>query len=169
MIHKTTYHHLNQLKQVIVQLNEQQFSRSLPILEDSAIGKHVRHILEFYLCLCNSLGNRELNYDVRKRDHEMEVSVDKCIVTINVIIQKLHRHRNDFQMRLTADHSTDDNKKEAALNTTYFRELQYNIEHIVHHLAIIRIGIKTLGSPINIDDSIGVAASTIKNRKLCVQ
>jgi len=169
MIHKTTYYHLNQLKEVVNQLTDEQLQFPLLVLDGSTIGQHLRHILEFYICLCNSIESGKLNYDHRKRDAEIEVSVDKCIFMINMILQKLHRNLNDIPMNLTADHSMDDIKKEISLSTTYYRELLYNIEHIVHHLAIIKIGLKSLASPIYIDDSVGVAMSTIRNRKLCVQ
>lgn len=169
MIHKTTYYHLNQLKELVGQLTDEQLTLSLPILDDSTIGMHVRHILEFYLCLCNSLENGELNYDDRKRDKEMETSVAKCVDVINKILQQLQRYLNDFPMRLSADQSFDSVKEEISLSTTYYRELLYNIEHVVHHLAIIKIGAKSLESPICLDGSIGVATATIRNRRLCAQ
>ena len=169
MIHKTTNYHLHQLKELIGQLTDEQLQSPLQVLDGSTIGKHIRHILEFYLCLCNSFEYRELNYDHRQRDKKIEVSVATCINTINAIAKSLQRYRNDFPIKLTADHSTDDVKKEISLGTTYYRELLYNIEHIVHHLAIIKIGIKTLGPAIYLDDSVGVAMSTIRNRKLCAQ
>jgi len=49
------------------------------------------------------------------------------------------------------------------------RELQYNIEHAVHHLAIIKIGVKTLEDSFKLDDNFGIAASTIRNKNACAQ
>lgn len=169
MIHKTTHFHLNQLKALVHQLSNEQFQSPLPILESGTIGKHVRHILEFYICLCDSIENGELNYDNRQRDQQMEVNVQACIKAIGRIEMELNRYPDDFPIKLTADHSMNTLKKEISIFTTFYRELLYNIEHIVHHLAIIRIGIKSLEAPIFLDESIGVAVSTIRNRKQCVQ
>ncbi|HMB64941.1 MAG TPA: DinB family protein [Eudoraea sp.] len=169
MIHKTTNYHLDQLKELVDQLTDEQLQAPLPVLDGSTIGKHVRHILEFYMCLCNSFAYGELNYDHRQRDRKIEVSVATCLNTIQKIARNLQGYKNDFPIKLTADHSMDDLKREICLGTTYYRELLYNIEHIVHHLAIIKIGIKSLEPAIYLDDSIGVAMSTIRNRKLCVQ
>lgn len=169
MIHSTTHHHLNQLKEVIVQLNDDEFCQPLTVLEGSSIGKHVRHILEFYLCLSNSLEDKVVNYDLRKRDLQMETSVDKCLKSIEAIAVNLGKYDSDFELTLKADHSLNDEKHEISLNSTYYRELLYNIEHVVHHLAIIRIGLQSLKPSICLGESVGVAASTIKSKRVCAQ
>jgi hypothetical protein len=165
MIQEITYYHLNQLKTMVDTLTDEEYRLPLPILDGSSIGMHVRHILEFYLCLFNSIEKGELCYDKRPRDTEMEVSRNKCLQTINLIIQRMHRNINDLPISLKSDLSLDLMKKEILLDTTYYRELLYNLEHLVHHSAIIKIGAKSLGSPKNIDESFGVALSTIRNRK----
>jgi hypothetical protein len=47
-------------------------------------------------------------------------------------------------------------------------EIAYNLEHTIHHMALIRVGLHELGD-ITLDDSYGVAPSTLKYRKRCVQ
>jgi hypothetical protein len=100
----------------------------------------------------------------------MEVSVAKCISTIEGISLKLVSYPKDTQLLLSADFSlSEESEQKIATQTTYHRELLYNIEHLVHHLAIIRIGVKSIQFPVHFDDTVGVAASTIRNKKICAQ
>ena len=48
--------------------------------------------------------------------------------------------------------------------TNYFREIAYNLEHTIHHMALIKIGISEV-SDLELADGYGVASSTIKYRK----
>ncbi|KPM32074.1 Hypothetical protein I595_1723 [Croceitalea dokdonensis DOKDO 023] len=81
----------------------------------------------------------------------------------------MKKHQKDFEIKLSADYGTGQVSKAVSVQSTFFRELLYNIEHLVHHLAIIKIGIQSLESKVEISDDFGIAASTIRNRKLCVQ
>jgi hypothetical protein len=44
------------------------------------------------------------------------------------------------------------------------RELLYAYDHAVHHLAIIKLGIKAEIPDVEIDSNIGVAASTLRHQ-----
>jgi len=48
------------------------------------------------------------------------------------------------------------------IDTTSTRELVYNIEHAVHHMAIMKIGVREIASYIKLDPDFGIAASTIR-------
>src|SRR5690606_4703801 len=111
----------------------------------------------------------KVNYDLRNRDTSLEVSTDKCIKTINKIIFFLTETRDDFELELSANYSLSDESEVVTLNSTFLRELLYNVEHTIHHLAIIKIGIKSLNVNLVIDETFGVAASTIRNKKVCAQ
>ena len=164
-----TINHLNQLKALAENLTDEQLSSNLKVLNDASIGAHVRHILEFYLCLFEYDPATYLNYDNRKRDRTIEVCTEKCVLIVELLLEEMQKDQKDFKITLSADYGTDKANKEVLVQTTFFRELLYNIEHLVHHLAIIKIGIKSLESTVVIPDDLGVAASTIRNRKLCVQ
>jgi hypothetical protein len=51
------------------------------------------------------------------------------------------------------------------IDTTFFRELAYNIEHAVHHMAIVKIGVREVAPYITLDKDFGVAASTIRHKE----
>ncbi|SFS50188.1 hypothetical protein SAMN04487906_0585 [Zhouia amylolytica] len=168
MIIEATCQNLTKLKNQISLLSEDQYVKPMEVLNNSTIGMHVRHVLEFYQCLIASKNSKILNYDLRNRDISIETRIKVCLAQIETILQVVCEEKGDFQITLEADYCESEEKECISLQTTYFRELLYNIEHAVHHMAIIKIGMKALGIE-GIDDNFGVAASTIRNQKICAQ
>ncbi|MCB0374777.1 MAG: hypothetical protein KDD04_02550 [Sinomicrobium sp.] len=169
MIKETITANFQQLKDILYQLSDEQLSRKLPVLNYSTIGMHIRHIIEFYCCLMESRTTGRVDYDSRKRDIELETRSRKCIAVLDDILDFIATNSQDFPINLKADYSL---KKEdpIILSTTFYRELLYNIEHTVHHMAIIKIGIGELNdAAIRIDENFGVAVSTIRNKTICAQ
>ena len=75
--------------------------------------------------------------------------------------------RPDKELVLNA--SYDDHAVEpVSIPTNYYREIAYNLEHTIHHMALIRVGITEV-SEISLPDNFGVASSTVKHRKQCAQ
>jgi len=71
--------------------------------------------------------------------------------------------------KLLLDSSYDEQSTDSiTVKTNYYRELIYNLEHTVHHMALIRVGVNEVSS-IAIPEGFGVATSTIKYRKSCAQ
>ena len=54
------------------------------------------------------------------------------------------------------------------IESNYNRELLYNLEHCIHHQALIKVAI-IQSATIEIDENFGVARSTIEYRKQCAQ
>ena len=55
-----------------------------------------------------------------------------------------------------------------AIPSNYYREIAYNLEHTIHHMALIRVGINEVSSVV-LPTEFGVAYSTIKFRQQCAQ
>ncbi len=170
MIFTTTSQNLNQLKNILIQIDDTDLCKKLPILSYSSIGMHIRHILEFYTCLIEARQTKIINYDSRKRNTELENNTDICVFLIDDIIKSINSFNDDEDLTLIADYSKEVNKEETiTLKTSLYRELLYNIEHCTHHMAIIKIGLKALEKEISIHEGFGVAPSTIRNNSKCVQ
>ena len=60
------------------------------------------------------------------------------------------------------------NGEENFLPSNYYREVMYNLEHAIHHHALIKIGIQQF-TAIELPESFGVAPSTMQYRKACAQ
>ena len=70
-------------------------------------------------------------------------------------------------MILEATYNEDSNEL-MQFHTNYHREIAYNLEHTIHHMALIKVGICEL-SDIRVPEGFGVATSTMKYRKECAQ
>jgi hypothetical protein len=54
------------------------------------------------------------------------------------------------------------------LDSNYYREVMYNLEHTIHHHALIKVGIEHFTS-LQLPESFGVAPSTMQYRETCAQ
>lgn len=150
---------LGQIIAVTGQLDEHAYSRPVDILHSNTIGKHVRHIIEFYECLVRGCSSGKLNYDLRNRDLVLETSPRHAMLVLQAITQKLV-HCDDLPMQLEA--CFDPDAGPVVTQTSFNRELAYNIEHAIHHMAIIRIAIENQFSDVIIPENFGIAYSTIR-------
>jgi len=62
----------------------------------------------------------------------------------------------------------EDSQDPVHFDTNYYREVAYNLEHTIHHMALIKVGIREV-SDMEIPENFGVASSTIKFRSACAQ
>ncbi len=104
-----------------------------------------------------------VNYDQRKRDIKIETNRVYAISLLRAITAFLEYE--DKPLVLVADFSGEE---PCSVKTNFYRELVYNLEHTVHHMALLRIGVKEV-SEIYLPDDFGVAMSTIKYRRACAR
>jgi hypothetical protein len=154
---------LAQLKELVEQLREQDFSKPAETLSHSTIGQHLRHTLEFFGCLRSGYQLGIVNYDRRAHDHIIEndkflalAAIEDTLIFVEQLVD------NPLVLQVGYDRSEETFHQ---LDTTVFRELVYNIEHAVHHMAIIKIGIKELAPYVTLAADFGIAASTIRYRE----
>jgi predicted DNA-binding protein YlxM (UPF0122 family) len=157
---------LLELQGAVNLMDDQQFSTPLTIFSGSSTGMHARHIIEFYQCLLSQdVENQIVNYDKRKRDLLLQTSADYFNVTVNSVIEALKNINEDNLNAPLSIISDDDGDKDAPINSTLARELQYNLEHTIHHSAFIKIGILTLIPDAYLPKTFGVAPSTLRYQK----
>jgi hypothetical protein len=154
-----------QLEQVILQLSDDEYSKPCRTLFKNTIGQHVRHIIELYQCLEQGYDGDVVNYEKRKRDTRIEEDKSFAQSLLHEIFHKLDRP----DKALTLEASYDDlSTSPIKIDTNYFREIAYNLEHTIHHMALIRVGINEVTN-LQLPDTFGVASSTVKYRKECAQ
>jgi len=153
---------LDQLEDVVTQISADDFGRSSQALSSSTVGQHVRHTIEFFLCLQNGFRGGVINYD--KRAHDKLIENDKFIAinAIRKVREFVVATTNDASLRL--DVGYDRNTEECVtIQTNYFRELTYNIEHAIHHMALIKIGVREVAGYVRLPNDFGVAVSTLRH------
>ena len=159
---------LQQIKILLQDLTDENFKKRCDTLFSSTVGQHVRHILEFYICLLNGIESGVINYDKRKRQKELETETELSISKISKIITKLENISEDRTLEVKANFGTSSNQ-DFTLNSSVYRELGYCLEHSVHHQALIKTALQEHQCLELITKSFGVAASTIRNRNTCAQ
>ena len=71
------------------------------------------------------------------------------------------RDNADFGLTFRANYQIE-GEDEVAIQSSFYRELAYNIEHAIHHMALIKIGVRALRETIKLPDYFGVASSTVR-------
>ncbi len=152
---------LEQLSMVVSELSSEQFQKKVPVLSHSTIGQHVRHTLEFFICLMDAKNDGQINYDQRKHDQFIESDKNLALSVIESIKEFLAKHTSDFSITMFANYQLHDGADEC-IATNFFRELAYNIEHTIHHMALIKIGINETAPNVVLPPHFGVASSTVR-------
>jgi hypothetical protein len=146
-------------------LNDSQYRYTSKILSNATIGQHVRHIIEMFICLEDGYTGGIVNYENRKRDTVIETQKDVANALLKKIYERLNKENKPLVLQAAYNEDTDEL---VDFDTNYYREIAYNLEHTIHHMALIKVGIREV-SGIEIPDGFGVASSTIKFRKECAQ
>ncbi len=153
---------LYQLTDVLNQLEHLEYKKPIHTLSGSSIGQHARHVIEFYQCMTSGAQNGKINYDERNRDKMIEESREFAIQCINKILFDIKTI--DLKKSILLEVSYEyGNLIEIA--TTPEREMVYNIEHAIHHMALVKIGIKEINEKILLPLEFGVAVSTIRHQQ----
>lgn len=158
---------LDQLEDLVVQIDEKDFCKPSVTLSQSTIGQHLRHTLEFFVCLRSGFDAGLVNYD--KRSHDKLVETDKFIAlsSLRGIHEFISDHREDKLLQLELAYERDC-ENWMIINSNYQRELVYNIEHAVHHMAIMKIGIREVAPYVNLSPEFGIAVSTLRYNETAV-
>jgi hypothetical protein len=154
-----------QLSESLSLLQDAEYTKPSKILFNATIGQHARHIIELFLCLENGYTDGVVNYEKRKRDHRIETERKLAIQHLKDIYHRIERPNIDILLE-TEDY--EDTITTVSIPTNYYREIAYNLEHTIHHMALIRVGINDVSSLV-LPEEFGVAYSTIKYRKECAQ
>ena len=154
---------INQLIEVIQQLSREDYCKSLNIYNGSTIGKHFRHIHDFYACLLVKENGEIVDYCKRERVEEFENNPDSIVSSFYSIRSAIKSLNPDKEVMVFGDFENE-NGRRPIVKSSLGREMMYAYDHAVHHLAIIKLGIRAEFPDVIIDDNIGVAASTLKHQ-----
>jgi hypothetical protein len=154
-----------QLSDVLNKLTDEEYTQQSRILFSATIGQHVRHVIELFQCLQNGYDEGVVNYEKRKRDYRIETDREFAAMLLRRIFGNLDKPNKRIVLEAEDYNET---METVTIPSNYYREIAYNLEHTIHHMALIRVGINEVSS-IMIPDEFGVAYSTIKFRQQCAQ
>lgn len=162
MLLKSIHQSLDELTNLLSQLSDTDYSKSYESLSGATIGEHTRHILEMFQCLEKSYDSGVLNYDDRERNIQIQTETKFARQCIEDIKDGLKTENKLIYLELVMNHLG------MRIQSNYYRELLYNLEHCVHHQALIKVAVLQCENVL-VDENFGVARSTIEYRKQCAQ
>lgn len=165
MLTQPIQHVFVQLSETLNQLSNDEYSRSSTILMKATIGQHVRHIIELFQCLEKGYDTGLVNYEKRKRDYKIETDKQLAVDLLKEVYRNIEKPNKTII--LEAEDYCDE-VQIVSIPSNYYRELAYNLEHTIHHMALIRVGVNEVSSVV-LPEEFGVAYSTIKYRQQCAQ
>ena len=165
-IKKACYNILDQVGAVIEQISDSDFVKPVQAFNGATIGQHFRHSIEFFQCLMNGYAEGNVSYD--KRNHDKDIESNKLLALDALNKSKLFIEHCDtgkiLDLQVSYDHDGDSDS-DITVISNMAREITYNIEHIVHHMALVKIGIKEVCPYVVLPAEFGIAVSTIKYHK----
>ncbi|MCB1176608.1 MAG: hypothetical protein KDK36_03410 [Leptospiraceae bacterium] len=163
LIAKTVGNLFENLVAILETMEEREFTGKLKVLNETSISSHSRHIYEFGECIISHNQGDILCYDERKRDLNLENSLSITLEKFYNIIQSLYTFNNNYNLKVK--HFLGQ-AGEFITNSNMERELLFVLDHTIHHMAIIRIGLDTELPWIDIPKNFGFTPSTIRYNDL---
>ena len=164
-IQNALVYQLQSLSNLLSRLDNGAYCHASKWLSEASIGQHSRHVIELVQCLLKGYDDAVVNYDERKRDYQLETDIAFAIEIIQDLVAQLDLPDKPVLVEGNFDM---EEQTQIQIQSTYHRELAYNVEHAVHHMALIKVGLKELDIVLP-DDNFGVAYATVQHRKLCAQ
>jgi hypothetical protein len=149
---------LQSLSRLLLNLTDDQYNHKVAHLGNSSIGGHTRHVIELLQCAIDGYSMGQVDYVNRKRNLLLETDrmlAQSILMQLNESIKV-----GDRQLDLVVE-QIEGATKLINVTTTYYREVVYNTEHTIHHLALIKVAIIDMKLDI-VDNDFGMAYSTIK-------
>ncbi len=153
---------IQQMDLLLQQLSEEEYCRQLPEFDRHSIGQHFRHVLEFFQCLEKGIAAGVIDYSERPRNTVYETQPAAARQALGSIAQGLVDLDDRRPVAVCAEVGAD---HRPCYNSTIGRELVFTFEHAIHHLAIIKIGLRCHFPHICVDRHLGVAPSTLKAQR----
>jgi hypothetical protein len=153
------YEILTEQQNLLRKITAKMYTHNIPSLDGATIGGHTRHIIEFLEILLNSYHTNQINYDERQRNLDLEKNPEQAIQAISEILSGINLPNKNLIMHQTVGNVS------LEIPTNFFRELLYNIEHCIHHQALIKVAFNEIKMSHLLNKNFGIAPSTIQYRE----
>ena len=131
---------------------------------NETIGRHIRHIIDFYLCFKNHIDKDYIDYDSRTRNNKIETDIYFARKQFDEIIYFLkNKNLNDKNINVKMNSSVCNQK----LHSTLYRELMHVADHAIHHANLVQIIIKNEFP--NLDKKCNFYSPSTIDSKRCAQ
>jgi hypothetical protein len=165
MIFVQLSHQLAALRQLLGTISTEQYTLGINHLGNASIGGHTRHIIELLQCAIAGYYTGQIDYVNRQRDLTLEQDSEAAMVALDKLTAALNL--SDQTLQLFTESTAD--REATPVTTTYYREIVYNTEHTIHHLALIKVALIEMQLDNIIGADFGMAYSTLKYKATLMQ
>jgi len=155
-LRNATLETLDQVMEIIDLVSDHYLAEST--ISSSPIGRHVRHITDHLLAFQSGISSGCIDYNLRRRDTAFEYDPAFAKKTLANFTHWLKSAPLDKQTVTVVSEISVSHSESAKLTSTLDRELMFQINHTLHHVAYIRAIAKSLG--LDIPAYLGVAPAT---------
>jgi hypothetical protein len=143
--------------------SDEVYSRPLGGVFGGSLGAHYRHVLEHFVCLVEGIRTGEVNYDQRRRDPQLEGSVEHARMATKTLMDQLRTLSPDIlQQKCVVIYRVGYGETgEEAVASNVAREVMFCVGHAIHHYAILRL--LCAGAGVELPYEFGIAPSTLKH------
>lgn len=156
---------LRQIDALLEQVDPDIYARPLDLFGGSSVGQHIRHILNFYQAVLAGVERGMIDYSLRERDPRIEVDPGIARETFGAIATTLQGLDENYILPVLADFVPEKEALRPAVSSSVGRELMYAFDHAVHHLAIVKIGLRQAQPGLPLQEELGMAPSTLQYQK----
>jgi hypothetical protein len=152
----------DQIRWVCENLSSEEYQKPICLLHGASIGKHLRHILDGFQTVWQGNEEKQISFDCRQREYSLENDPNAAIERLNTLENNFSTCDWQKKIFLQSDFSTEGEERPFLTETTLQREMIYAIEHALHHLFIIRIGVEQTFE-VRFPSEFGVAPATLRH------
>ena len=160
-------HLLGHLREYLTVLPKEAYTAPVVVLSNATVGQHTRHIIEFFQCLVEQSPQGVVNYELRRRDLDLERDPSSALVALTALEHGMmnglnHAASGDaMPLQIVAGFGQI---APVLVGTTFGREAAFVIEHTIHHLAFVRVGLAAVAPSVTLPHDFGIAPATIQHR-----
>ena len=155
---------LRRLLSLIELLDNKIWTSKISSINNETIGRHYRHIVDFYLQFINGLDSGCVDYDKRNRDISFEENLNFAKSVVEDILHTFSKYNiEDKTLKINMNQSM----KSGSINSNVKRELMFLYDHTIHHAHIIQIAVSNEFYYLNFNDEF-YSPSTIESKE-CVK
>lgn len=152
MIFSSLTDQLHSLTDLLLLLSNKQYNQKVAHLGNASIGGHTRHIIELLKCVLDGYDKGIVDYINRQRNLSLETDRQLALQQLHLLSRAIINPDKPMHLITECD---------AVVTSSFYREIVYNAEHTVHHLALIKVALREMNLNFTSDD-FGMATSTIK-------
>lgn len=144
-------------------LSDELYAQALGGIFGGTMGVHYRHVLDHFLCLIEGIHNGKVNYDQRRRNPHLEISVGQARAVTRALMDELCDLSSAILEReclVTYRVGYGESGEEAVISNVA-REVMFCVGHAIHHYAILKLLCAGVG--VELPYEFGIAPSTLKH------